>query len=130
MSQKDWIVYTDYMGDKKMLVRVNAKYKNAKYKHTYIISYDYKEKKGLPTFLEKKKIYKVEDYNEKIIKTTFEDQVVYLGTATFGGKFYLVYASDLNIKWKEFVKFSFHVDSSYIYLNDNMNYYHKVLLLD
>lgn len=128
MKKNTWISYKDYIGEREMLVRVDTKYRDSHYKHTYIISYTYNNKHNLPSTDEIKKIYKLEDDNEKIINNIFNGQVVYLGTATFGGKFYLIYASNLQLKWNEFIKSTFNIDNSYVYFDDNMKYYHQILI--
>lgn len=42
----------------------------------------------------------------------------------------MIYASDLDINWKGFVEACLEADNSYVYLNDNMGYYHKILLVN
>jgi hypothetical protein len=131
MNKKSWIFYKDKIGNADILVRVDTSFKKKQYKHTYIISINYRnDYRSLPSTDELENIYKIEDSNGELITETFDEYVVYLGTISFKGKTYMIYASDLDINWKGFVESCLEFDDSYIYLNDNMNYYHKVLLID
>lgn len=131
MKKKNWMFYKDKMGDDDMLVRVNTSFKNKRYKHTYILSINYRDDyHSLPSPNELENIYRIENSNEVLINETFDKHVVYLGTASFRDKTYMVYASNLDINWKGFAQSCLEFDNSYIYLNDNMSYYHKVLLIN
>ena len=66
-----------------------------------------------------------------MVKNTFEDNVVFLGTATFGGSSYITFASNLDIKWNDYIKETIDTDLiTGIYPNDNMGYYKHVLYPD
>lgn len=131
MEKRNWIFYRDKIGCDDMIVRVDTSFKKKKYKHTYITSINYRnEYRSLPSKDELEEIYRIEDSNEKSLKETFDNHVVYLGTASFRGKTYMIYASDLDINWKGFVEACLEADNSYVYLNDNMGYYHKILLVN
>mgnify|MGYP002552046111 CR=1 FL=1 len=67
----------------------------------------------------------------EMVKNTFEDNVVFLGTATFGGSSYITFASNLDIKWNDYIKETIDTDLiTGIYPNDNMGYYKHVLYPD
>ena len=70
------------------------------------------------------------EYLQEIIKT-FGDNIVFLGTATFGGGSYIIFASDLDVRWEDYV--SSQIDKELIagiYQNDHMGYYNQVLYPD
>ncbi len=136
LKKKDegtWKVYQDMLGDKKMSVRVDTKYINENYKNTFYIQVKYNDKEvtELPS---KEFLNEIANLEEKVIESvnkTFENNVVFLGTATFGGSSYITFASNLDIMWEDYIKSM--IDKSLlagIYPNDNMGYYNQVLYPD
>ena len=73
----------------------------------------------------------LENLEEKTIESinkTFEGNVAFLGTATFGGSSYIIFVSDFDIMWNNYIKET--IDENLItgiYPNDNMGYYNQVL---
>lgn len=126
-------MYQDKLGESLMSVRVDTKYKNAVYLHTYYVQVRYceSETNELPhqDFLQEVGI--IEDKLLEILKSVFDDHVVYLGCATFGGSLYLTFASNLDIKWNDFIasQLGTHVETG-CYMNDHMGYYQQILYPD
>ena len=136
LKKKDewtWKVYQDMLGDKKMSVRVDTKYVKENYKNTFYIQVKYNDKEvtELPS---KEFLNEIANLEEKVIESvnkTFENNVVFLGTATFGGSSYITFASNLDIMWEDYIKSM--IDKSLlagIYPNDNMGYYNQVIYPD
>lgn len=128
-----WKVYLDMIENKKMSVRVDMQYVNKNYKNTFYIQVKYSdyETDNLPdkNFLDDLAIF--EEKVLEIVRKTFDNNVVFLGTATFGGSSYITFASDLDIRWRDFINSM--VDKNIIagvYQNDNMGYYNKILYPD
>ena len=125
-----WAAARGTLEDKELSVRVDTKYVHKKYKHTYYIQLKYSELEvtDLPNgkFLEK--LYAFEETTFETVKNTFEDHVAFLGTATFGGSSYIIFASNLDIRWEEYIK-STVADNviAGVYPNDNMGYYNLIL---
>lgn len=129
-EENTWTLYQDVLEDKKMSVRVDTKYVNMKYKNTYYVQVKYSESEitELPNVEFFKYVASFEDKILEVVQETFEDHVVFLGTATFGGSSYITFASDLDIMWVEFLKEKIDKDIiAGIYKNDNMGYYDMVL---
>lgn len=132
-EKKTWMVYQDMLGTKKMSVRVDTQYIDKDYKNTFYIKASYCDSStdDLPerAFLES-----LADLEEKAlqeINKTFGDNIVFLGTATFGGGSYIIFASDLDVRWEDYV--SSQIDKELIagiYQNDHMGYYNQVLYPD
>ena len=62
------------------------------------------------------------------VSETFEGNIVFLGTAIFGGSSYITFASNLDIRWEDYIKST--IDKDLIvgmYPNDNMGYYNQIL---
>lgn len=132
-EKQTWKVYQDMLGDKKISVRVDTKFVDKNYKNTFYIQVKYSDKEitELPNkeFLEELSILE-EKVLESVTKT-FEDNIVFLGTATFGGSSYITFASDLDVMWKDYIKST--IDKNLlvgVYPNDNMGYYNHVLYPD
>ena len=133
VEKPTWKVYLDMIENKKMSVRVDMQYVNKNYKNTFYIQVKYSdyETDNLPdkNFLDDLAIF--EEKVLEIVRKTFDNNVVFLGTATFGGSSYITFASDLDIRWRDFINSM--VDKNIIagvYQNDNMGYYNKVLYPD
>ena len=129
-DEKTWIAYQDMLDDKKMSVRVDTKYVNENYKNTFYIQVKYcdKEVAELPNIEFLNKIVNLEEKTIKTLNKTFGNNIVFLGTATFGGSSYITFASDLDVKWEEYIKSM--IDKNLlagIYPNDYMGYYNQVL---
>ena len=132
-EKKTWMVYQDMLGTKKMSVRVDTQYIDKDYKNTFYIKASYCDSStdDLPdrAFLES-----LADLEEKAlqeINKTFGDNIVFLGTATFGGGSYIIFASDLDVRWEDYV--SSQIDKELIagiYQNDHMGYYNQALYPD
>ena len=132
-EKKTWMVYQDMLGTKKMSVRVDTQYIDKDYKNTFYIKASYCDSStdDLPdrAFLES-----LADLEEKAlqeINKTFGDNIVFLGTATFGGGSYIIFASDLDVRWEDYV--SSQIDKELIagiYQNDHMGYCNQVLYPD
>ncbi len=125
-----WIVYQDKMGEQDMSVRVDTKFADKEFAHTYYIQVSYAEEGT--TWLPDKEFFamvaNVEDGVMKILNEVFEDKIVLLGCATFGGSAYITFASNLNVRWCEFIHEKVHPDTPCgAYLDDNMGYYNKVM---
>lgn len=132
-EKQTWIVYQDMLGDKKMSVRVDTKYQNQNYKNTFYVQVKYcdKEITELPNkkFLEELNI--LEETVLDSITKTFENNIVFLRTATFGGSSYITFASNLDVMWEEYVKSMIDENLlSGVYPNDNMGYYNQILYPD
>lgn len=132
-EKQTWKVYQDMLGDKKISVRVDTKFIDKNYKNTFYIQVKYSDKEitELPNkeFLEELSILE-EKVLESVTKT-FEDNIVFLGTATFGGSSYITFASDLDVMWEDYIKST--IDKNLlagVYPNDNMGYYNQVLYPD
>lgn len=118
------------LGNKKIRVRVDTQFIDKNYENTFYIQVKYSDKEitDLPNkrFLEELNILE-----EKVIESvtkTFEDNIVFLGTATFGGSSYIIFASNLDVMWEDYIKST--IDKNLIagvYSNDNMGYYNQVL---
>lgn len=132
-EKQTWKVYQDMLGVKKISVRVDTQYVGKSYKNTFYIQvkYDDKETIELP---DKKFLEDLAVLEEQVLETvnkTFENNIVFLGTATFGGSSYITFASNLDVRWNDFINST--VDKNIIagiYQNDNMGYYNKVLYPD
>ena len=132
-EKKTWMVYQDMLGTKKMSVRVDTQYIDKDYKNTFYIKASYCDSTtdDLPdrAFLES-----LADLEEKAlqeINKTFGDNIVFLGTATFGGGSYIIFASDLDVRWEDYV--SSQIDKELIagiYQNDHMGYYNQSVYPD
>lgn len=128
-----WKVYQDMLGDKKMSVRVDTKYINQNYKNTFYIQVKYSDQEvaELPNNKFLKELSILEETIFDSLTKTFEDNIVFLGTATFGGSSYITFASNLDIMWEEYIKST--IDEKLlcgIYPNDYMGYYNQVLYPD
>lgn len=129
-EKQTWKVYQDMLGNKKISVRVDTQFIDKNYENTFYIQVKYSDKEitDLPNkrFLEELNILE-----EKVIESvtkTFEDNIVFLGTATFGGSSYIIFASNLDVMWEDYIKST--IDKNLIagvYSNDNMGYYNQVL---
>lgn len=124
-EKQTWKVYQDMLGDKKISVRVDTKFIDKNYKNAFYIQVKYSDKEitELPNkeFLEELSILE-EKVLESVTKT-FEDNIVFLGTATFGGSSYITFASDLDVMWEDYIKST--IDKNLlagVYPNDNMGY--------
>lgn len=125
-----WTVYLDKMDDQDMSVRVDTKFVDENFAHTYYIQVSYAEEGT--TWLPDKEFFvmvgNIEDGVMKILNEVFEDQIVLLGCATFGGSAYITFASNLNVRWCDFIHAKVHPDTPCgAYIDDNMGYYNKVL---
>lgn len=119
-----------YARKQKISVRVDTQFIDKNYENTFYIQVKYSDKEitDLPNkrFLEELNILE-----EKVIESvtkTFEDNIVFLGTATFGGSSYIIFASNLDVMWEDYIKST--IDKNLIagvYSNDNMGYYNQVL---
>lgn len=132
-EKQTWKVYQDMLGDKKISVRVDTKFTDKNFKNTFYIQFKYSDKEitELPNkeFLEELSILE-EKVLESVTKT-FEDNIVFLGTATFGGSSYITFASDLDVMWEDYIKST--IDKNLlagVYPNDHMGYYNQVLYPD
>lgn len=129
-EKQTWKAYQDMLGNKKISVRVDTQFIDKNYENTFYIQVKYSDKEitDLPNkrFLEELNILE-----EKVIESvtkTFEDNIVFLGTATFGGSSYIIFASNLDVMWEDYIKST--IDKNLIagvYSNDNMGYYNQVL---
>lgn len=129
-EKQTWKVYQDMLGNKKISVRVDTQFIDKNYENTFYIQVKYSDKEitDLPNkrFLEELNILE-----EKVIESvtkTFEDNIVFLGTATFGGSSYIIFTSNLDVMWEDYIKST--IDKNLIagvYSNDNMGYYNQVL---
>lgn len=129
-EKQTWKVYQDMLENKKISVRVDTQFIDKNYENTFYIQVKYSDKEitDLPNkrFLEELNILE-----EKVIESvtkTFEDNIVFLGTATFGGSSYIIFASNLDVMWEDYIKST--IDKNLIagvYSNDNMGYYNQVL---
>ena len=132
-EDKTWKFYEDVIEDKKMLVRVDTKYASENYKNTFYIQVKYSEIETteLPDKDFLNKVTALEDKVIESISKTFGNNIVFLGTATFGGSSYITFASNYDVMWQEYIKAM--VDENLltgIYPNDNMGYYNQVLYPD
>ena len=129
-SDATWDYFYAELQGMEASVRVDTKYKDAKYKHTYFVRLVYSSEPTteLPDkeFLDN--VYAIEEGLNKIIWRVLGDKVVYLGCATFGGSAYLTYASDFEIMWTEMLThyIKFEIEGG-CYPNDNMGYYNTIL---
>lgn len=125
-----WCTYQDFIGNKRLSVRVDTKFADKNYKNTFYIQVKHSETEdsNLP---DKEFLNYLADLEEKVIssvKNTFGDNIVFLGTATFGGSSYITFASDLDVMWSDYVKEVIDKNlSAGIYPDDNMGYYKQVL---
>lgn len=128
-KKNTWKYYIDKLANNKLSVRVDTQYVNKQYINTYYIKVDYSnnETNELPDKQFLKILQSIEDKSLSIIESIFEDNVFFLGVATFGGSSYIIFASDYNIKWEDLINENFDGVSSGKYKNDNMRYYNKVL---
>ncbi len=132
-EKESWKVYQDMLGDQKLSVRVDTKYVNKNYNNTFYIQLKYsgEEVNDLPNKEFLNELAVLEERVLEMVKNTFEDNVVFLGTATFGGSSYITFASNLDIKWNDYIKETIDTDLiTGIYPNDNMGYYKHVLYPD
>lgn len=132
-NEAAWKVYQDKLGDKLLSVRVNTKYAHDLYSHTYYVQIKYcqNETNELPSKEFLQEVAQIEDKLLKVIEKVFEDNIAYLGSATFGGSSYLTFASNLDVKWKDFIESQFeNTVEAGCYMNDNMGYYNQVLYPD
>ncbi|MCI8348289.1 MAG: DUF695 domain-containing protein [Firmicutes bacterium] len=125
-----WKVYQDVLGDKKLSVRVDTKYKGKNYKNTFYIQLKYSEQETveLPDKEFLNKLTNLEEKAMNSVSETFEGNIVFLGTAIFGGSSYITFASNLDIRWEDYIKST--IDKDLIvgmYPNDNMGYYNQIL---
>lgn len=129
-SNNTWLTYQDMLGDKKLSVRVDAKYVGATYLHTYYVQVKYCEEAtiDLPSRTFLTSIANLEDRINAAVQKVCGEKVVHLGCATFGGSSYILYASNYDIKWLGMVSelIGEKVEGG-AYLNDNMGYYNRVL---
>ena len=129
-NETTWKVYQDKLGDKLMSVRVDTKYTHDLYSHTYYVQVKYcqVETNELPNNEFLQEVAQIEDKLLMVIGNVFENHIVYLGCATFGGSSYLTFASNLDVKWKDFIESQFKDEiETGSYMNDNMGYYNQVL---
>ncbi|MFQ7798692.1 MAG: DUF695 domain-containing protein [Coprobacillus cateniformis] len=105
-EKESWKVYQDMLGDQKLSVRVDTKYVNKNYNNTFYIQLKYsgEEVNDLPNKEFLNELAVLEERVLEMVKNTFEDNVVFLGTATFGGSSYITFASNLDIKWNDYIK--------------------------
>lgn len=132
-TDNTWVVYQDRLEDKKMSVRVDRSFIDKVYQHTFYIQIKYSEFEtvNLPSSEFMDDIYSIEEKAMTVLANIFQDQVVFLGTATFGGSSYITFASNHNIKWDEFVETMIGDKLiAGIYFNDCMGYYKQVLYPD
>ncbi|MBO5745718.1 MAG: DUF695 domain-containing protein [Clostridia bacterium] len=111
-------------------VRVDTKYKDAKYKHTYYVKLVYSSEPTteLPDKYFLQDVYEIEKSLNYIISNMTKGKIVYLGCATFGGSSYLIYASDEGYKWPEILTqvIEYEIEGG-CYPNDNMGCYNTIL---
>lgn len=132
-EKQTWKVYQDMLGDKKISVRVDTKFVDKNYKNTFYIQVKYSDKE-IAELPNKEFLQELSILEEKVLESvtkTFEDDIVFLGTATFGGSSYITFASDLDVMWEDYIKST--TDKNLlvgVYPNDNMGYYNQVLYPD
>ena len=92
------------------------------------VKYSDNEIRELPN---KKFLEELSVLEEKILESvtkTFEDNIVFLGTATFGGSSYITFASNLDVMWEDYIKSTINQNLlAGVYPNDNMGYYNQIL---
>lgn len=125
-----WVYYQDVLDGKKLGVKVDRKYVDFHYAHTYYIQIRYSNERTteLPDEIFLEKVESIEMETIQLLKKVFKSNVPFLGSASYDGSTYLVFASNLEIKWNDFIKLGLleYVETGQ-YINDNMSYYHHVL---
>lgn len=128
-----WVYYQDVLDGKKLGVKVDRKYVDYHYAHTYLIQIKYSNNRTneLPDEIFIDKAESIEIETIQLLKRVFKSNVPFLGSVSYGGYTYLVFASNLEIEWDDFIKLGLleYVETGR-YINDNMSYYHQVLYPD